>query len=438
MQPVQVGHYAAGSQSPGEFRLPACLRRVGVLMGFVTAGGGPDPGLPDRIERIVGEHWSDLLGVARKHGPGRDYAPDIVQAAVVKVLSGEAELRDGVDPLPRLVEVVKNEARNCRRYEGVRRTEPLDEAASLATGSEGGPDVGWSLYRRLRIRGEMAEALGKLGAEKREVAEARLFEEFLLREIAERMECAAALFSPGPPAHAETVQGSVTDALTEPVAAARVTLLIDGGDEYVWTTLTNAEGRFRIPVGAEGTYVLELDRLGYHAGHTEAFELSGEGVTRQDGQLEPDAIELEGIRAEVYAGQLLHDATLSGVYARRARSPSVGGNRVRVRGQDPESETAQVLQDMLPQWLSYVRPPCARLRRSHPVILFNGWEAEAAGWSSRELLRAFPVRQVVAIEYYRDFNSVPMSLRPTDHAAFDFTIVRACGLLAIWTRGAPR
>lgn len=244
----------------------------------------------------------------------------------------------------------------------------------------------------------------------------------------------------GRPAKAQTVQGSVTDARTgEPVATSRVTL-IDANDEDVHTTLTDVEGRYRLHASGAGMYVLELDRLGYHAQRTDTFEVAEEGVSRHDIRLEPEAVELEGITAEVYAGRLLHAATLSGVYARRARSPSVGGKRVLVRGQDPEFEVPQVIVDLLPQWLKYIRPQCDRLRRAHPVILLDGWEAEAAGWSPRELLREFPVREVEAIEYYRDFNSVPMSLRPTetDHSAFDFTMVRACGLLAVWTRGAPR
>lgn len=242
------------------------------------------------------------------------------------------------------------------------------------------------------------------------------------------------------PAEAQTVLGSVTDARTgEPVATARVTLL-DSRDEHVQTTLSDEEGRFRLQVRTAGMHVLELGRLGYRLQRTDMFEVAGEGVTRHDERLEPAAIELEGITAEVYAGELLHEATLSGVYARRARTPSVGGNRVLVRGHDPEFEVPQVVEDLLPGWLRYIRPQCRRLRRAHPVILLNGWEAEAAGYAPSEILRQLPVREVVAIEYYRDFNSVPMSLRPTetDHSAFDFTIVRACGLLAVWTRGAPR
>lgn len=250
-------------------------------------------------------------------------------------------------------------------------------------------------------------------------------------------------FVGGPALEAQVVEGRVLDSTTqEPVSTARVTLLTDGGD-HVETVLTDGEGRFVLRARDPGLHLLETDRLGYGPQRTEPFQVASEGVTRQDVDLVPGALELEGIVVEGYPGQLLHSATLAGVYARRARSPSVGNNRVLVRG-DPDLDSQFRVRDVLPAL--FPRPFCARTNeRGEPIpfVYFDAWEAGRMGPHGTDWVLDLPIREVEAIEYYRDLAAAPMMVRPppVGQRSENYIyrdMIRACGIVAVWSRGAPR
>ena len=50
-----------------------------------------------------------------------------------------------------------------------------------------------------------------------------------------------------------------------------------------------------------------------------------------------------------------------------------------------------------------------------------------------------PIREVQALEVYRDWLSIPVSLQPLDDIPMPNIprYVRACGVVAVWTLGAP-
>lgn len=231
------------------------------------------------------------------------------------------------------------------------------------------------------------------------------------------------------------VVGTVTDSTNgQPVATARVSLL-DGEGERIHTVLTDGEGRFRLEARAGGPHTLEVDRLGYQLQRTDAFEVASEGVTPKDVRLVNRAIELDEIRVRAYPGQLIHEGSMAGVLARRARSPSVGSNRVLVRG-DPDLDHAVSIADLLP---GRIRPSSTYSgRRGWCGYLYvDGWETNHLGADYKAMILSLPPREVRAIEFYRDLTSVPMSIRPMEERG-DFGRLRRCGLLAVWTVGAPR
>lgn len=241
---------------------------------------------------------------------------------------------------------------------------------------------------------------------------------------------------------AQVVRGRVLDSsVGEPVATARVTLLTGEG-ERVATVLSDALGRFTVRTTSAGPHILEADRLGYGPQRTEPFDVAPEGVTVQDVLLRPEAVELEGIVVQGYPGQLMHEATMAGVYARRARSASVGSNRVIVRGEGVIENHFRV-RDVLPAWIP--GPRCVRKDPQGdriPWIYFNGWEAATLGprgGGNEKWVLDLSVTEVLALEFYRDINQVPMSMRPPVRLRVDgFDQIRACGVVAVWTHGAPR
>lgn len=252
------------------------------------------------------------------------------------------------------------------------------------------------------------------------------------------------------PAEAQVIEGRVLDSLTaEPVAVARVSLLDEDGDR-VHTTLSADDGTFTLRARREGLHRLEVDRLGYgDAQRTAPFEVDGEGVTRREVRLLPDAVQVDGIVARAHPGGLLHEATLAGVYARRARSLDVGSNRVLVRG-DPELDHQFRVRDVLPAWIP--RPFCpredvtggGRRLEPRPFVYYDGRPADhVMGLNGERFILDLPVTEVEAVEFYRDWQSAPMAARPetggrTSVETGRRDVVRACGIVLVWSRGAPR
>lgn len=236
------------------------------------------------------------------------------------------------------------------------------------------------------------------------------------------------LFALALPADGQVIRGRVLDSVTnEPVATALVSLETVG-EKHVVSALSDAGGRFSLRPAQRGAHRLEIQRLGYRARRTEVFEVEAGGLTLQNLVLVPEAFEMEEITARVRPGHLLHAATLSGVYARRARSPSVGSNRVLVRGQDPDLDAALRVEDLLPPWLP--RPGCRR----GPTVYADGWEGRVYGPGSVDFLLKLSTVRLEAIEFYRDPTRIPMELG----SAGDARRIRRCGFVAIWTRGARR
>jgi hypothetical protein len=236
------------------------------------------------------------------------------------------------------------------------------------------------------------------------------------------------------PGTAQTIEGRVLDAVTDrPVGTARVSLL-DALNRRIDTALTDSDGRFRLRAREGGVHRLEADRLGYGSQQTDTFTVALEGTTRRDVRLQPEAIALEGVTVRVHPGALLDEATLSGALARRARSPSVGTNRVLVRG-DPEFDEAHRIRSLMPAWMP--RQACRNLDEGMQPLPFVYIDARPAGWmgpQAVDLVLDLSVSAVEAVEIYRDLTAIPIPLRPHE----EVSQIRHCGVIAVWTHRAPR
>lgn len=244
---------------------------------------------------------------------------------------------------------------------------------------------------------------------------------------------------------AQAVHGRVLDAESgEAVSTVRVSLLNED-DERVATALTGADGAFALFAEAPGLHRLEADRLGYGQQRNELFEVPAEGLVERDFPLAVRAVEVEGIVVEGHPGAFLHQDNLAGVYARRARSPSVGGNRVLVKG-DRQIEWSLTVRDVLPHGFPGIRCP-----DDYPIIFRDARRVypdarrmyidESRGHRESdpflEEVLNLPVSYLEAVEYYKDVNAIPLSLRPTKRREGS-GYVRHCGVVLVWTGAAPR
>jgi hypothetical protein len=103
------------------------------------------------------------------------------------------------------------------------------------------------------------------------------------------------------PVHAQVVQGRVTDETGEqPLPAAEISLLDEEG-RVAAVTLSDSTGRYRIGPPEPGSYVVQVDLLGYERLVSPLLALVDERVVNADFEVPPRPIGLEGLHVEVEA-----------------------------------------------------------------------------------------------------------------------------------------
>ena len=148
------------------------------VASLVTLARGGDTGAADRLVRLhLGAAYAVALAVTRDP---RD-AEDVVQDAMISALEHLADCRPaGFSGW--LLQIVRNRARNHRRYLRVRTAAPLDVAVGASSGDNPARDA-----ERAELRERLLAAIGTLGETQRQVVLLHDLEGWKHREIAESL-----------------------------------------------------------------------------------------------------------------------------------------------------------------------------------------------------------------------------------------------------------
>jgi len=106
-----------------------------------------------------------------------------------------------------------------------------------------------------------------------------------------------ALLGPPPDAVAQEIEGELVErGAATPIAGATVRLL-DEAERERGATLSDEAGEFRIEADAVGTYVIEVQRVGFETWRSEAVELGTEETVRRRFEVPVRPVSLEGLVA---------------------------------------------------------------------------------------------------------------------------------------------
>jgi len=213
--------------------------------------------------------------------------------------------------------------------------------------------------------------------------------------------------------HAQIVRGEVIDVeYGSPVSLVDISIL-GKDDEVLRTTTTDAEGRFLVGTRQPGEYRLRAERLGYQAVTTEPFAFQADSVLEVVVRMSSEAIALDPLEVVGRGESEINRATFEGLYQRRARSPSVGSNRVWTRS-DPEMDDLLTVREFIRRYTPTIK--C-------PDYLIRGIDIPR---DFREVWLNSPVYALEGIEVYRRSYDAPLGVRTVGARR------GGCGIVVIW------
>jgi len=136
----------------------------------------------DAFETLVRRHLKAAYPVALSRVSDPQDAEDVCQEAFITALQ-KLDLCERPEHFRAwFLTIVRNRAHNFRKYQDVRRTQPLEHAAGAATDDDPARDV-----ERVHIRERISEALGELTDLQRQVVVLHDYEGWKHKEIGERL-----------------------------------------------------------------------------------------------------------------------------------------------------------------------------------------------------------------------------------------------------------
>jgi hypothetical protein len=238
---------------------------------------------------------------------------------------------------------------------------------------------------------------------------------------------------------AQTILGTVLgDGDGRPVSGAAV-FLLDGRDEMVVRTTTDALGRFRITPPEAGTFTLAAERLGYRVGRSPLLALDTRGTVRVELTLMPAPIGLEGLDVAVEpSADIADELRLSGV------EPRSLGNRWITR---PDIEKVASRYD-IGSLLEWQQIPSMRVLRSENTMpigedmhLCISLQRARTGAGYGRCALAVVDGQPVSNKVLKSLNPESVEaiavLQPIE-ATFLFGIRGEAGAVMVWTRRGGR
>lgn len=236
------------------------------------------------------------------------------------------------------------------------------------------------------------------------------------------------------PAGAQTLRGTILDAVTgEPVMLAQVSLLEEGRSE-VAADLASFAGAFELEAPGRGVYFLYVRRDGYETLLDGLFELGSDGVVEVRVGLTPEPIELEAV--DVLASRSMTPLERSGFYDRVLTASGVFLSREDIE-RSGSSKVSDVFQRVPRVEVDATRPLTGPDVMQNPSIFMRrGTEpCFPTLYIDRHIVAnglTGPVRpddwvnavEIEAIEIYSRASQVPSG----------FDAVAGCGVVLIWTR----
>ena len=223
-------------------------------------------------------------------------------------------------------------------------------------------------------------------------------------------------------AAAQVVRGTVVDAHADtPIMIVNVSILDDGG-EVLRTTTSDRNGNFMIGTEQSGAYRLRAERLGYESVTTEPLEFRRDSIVEVVVRMATEAIALDPLEVIGRGESEINRATFEGLYQRRARSPSVGFDRVFVRD-DPELDDSMTVREFIRLHAGGPARRSGRLRGCFPNILLRGTELRSQAMV--DVVWELRLYELEGIELYRRVENAPPSIRPSS---------TRCGFAVIWPR----
>jgi hypothetical protein len=245
------------------------------------------------------------------------------------------------------------------------------------------------------------------------------------------------------PGRAQTVHGIVLYTHSDgPVVMATVRLLDPDGN-VVATTFTDIDGRFVIPVPADGTYLVDAEHVSAWSMVDGPLELSTRANTMVAFHLQPNPIALEGLDVEVEGRS--RRLARTGFYERRKlsagfflddlaiakRAPIRTSDLIRtvpgvqfIEGRSAGLSGYPIMSYALrsQMWTRSDQPPC------FPRVYIDGVVAEQGGSviPSTGFDNLIAAHDVGGMEVYRSPAETP----------FQIGGLSACGVIMLWTRGA--
>jgi hypothetical protein len=224
------------------------------------------------------------------------------------------------------------------------------------------------------------------------------------------------------PAAGQAVEGRVIDSESGDGVELAELVLRDARGSIAARTRSDDAGWFLLSASIEGSYRIEVERLGYLAPEPLALDLGRERVTveillgRAPLALEP--LTVTGRRADPR-----HEASFEGARARHDLFPAIGSRRVVMRG-DWELDAAGTVSGVLS--LIGFPPRCT-------IVWWNGSMVNTE-LSSEMWLRHTSPEAMEAVEYYRRWSDAPAAYR-TFPSWVDTPA--GCGVVALWPRLEP-
>lgn len=252
----------------------------------------------------------------------------------------------------------------------------------------------------------------------------------------------AAVLCPAAPASAQTIEGTLMEVDSDrPISLGLIILMTEAGDS-VTSSVTDAQGRFRVEAAEPGSFYLIASAFGFKETQAGIFELGEDGSMEVEFRVGAQAMPIDGVLVELQRPVLQHQLITNG-YVRRlqrglghfitpydieqAAATSTGdlfrgipGVHVRTLGGGIFAHEGESVQFGSPAGY------CT------PTIYLDGVRLSPAVVTGNSLEFLVPLATIDAAEIYRRPAEIPIEYSATTTRITEDSGV--CGVIVLWTK----